>query len=173
VIWKESKQQMGYQIGDTVVHSNYGLGKIINIDEKDINGDRFSCYVVNIRDLLIWVKQNSIGEACIRLPTGESECKKLFSILQSPAEALPDDRFDRKTTLSQKLKGGQLSLICEIVRDLIHLKRVKKLNDNDSQILEKATNFLLAEWTFSFAITDRQAQQKLEELLTIPVESIN
>ena len=53
---------MDYHIGDKVIHSNYGLGEIIQMDEKTIHGHQTSCYVVRVRDLTIWVPADNSVE---------------------------------------------------------------------------------------------------------------
>jgi len=44
-----------FQVGEKVVHWNYGMGEILQLDEKLLAGQMTRCYVVRIRDLTIWV----------------------------------------------------------------------------------------------------------------------
>jgi len=158
---------MNYQVGDKVIHYNYGLGEIVQMDDKFIHERQMQCYVVRTRDLTIWVTADEPGHSSIRLPTPRSDFEKLFAILRSPGEPLPVDRYDRKTHLLARMKNGELASICSVIRDLTSYRRAKKLNDYDKSTLERAQSFLLAEWMHSLAVTQVQASNELMQLLGV------
>jgi len=156
---------MDYHIGDKVIHSTYGLGEIVHIEEKVIHDRPTNCYVFRTNELTIWIPINDLHQNSLRTPTLPGEFVRLFSILTSPGEALPEDRVLRKDQLIEHMKNGQLVSICHVVRDLTHLKRIKKLNDQEKSILERATNSLLTEWIYSLGVTQYQAQQAMANML--------
>jgi RNA polymerase-interacting CarD/CdnL/TRCF family regulator len=154
-----------FQAGDQVVHWNYGLGEIIQVDEKRLYGQTLQYYMVKIRDLTIWVPVSEAGEISLRYPTPPRDFEALFSILSGPAQLLSDDRLMRKTQLGDQLKDGKLSSVCQTVRDLTFRRRTKKMSETDKAIMERAQNFLLSEWAFSLSITVVQARTHLNYLL--------
>lgn len=156
---------MEYLIGDTVIHRHYGLGEIVDLDEKFIHERQMLCYVVRIRDLSLWVTADEPGKSNLRRPTPESDFENLFAILRSPGGQLPVNRFERKTHLIERMKDGKLTSICSVIRDLTLCRREKRLNDNDKSTLERAQSFLLTEWRYSVSVTSAQANQDLMKLL--------
>lgn len=156
---------MDYQVGDKVIHWNYGLGEIIGLDEKFIHERQMLCYVVRIRDLTIWVEAEDTSGSSLRLPTPGGDFENLFTILHSPGEPLPIDRFERKIQLSDRMKDGKLVSICSVVRDLSFYRQAKKLNYNDKSTLDRAVSFLLDEWMFSLSVSLAQANSELGHLL--------
>ena len=160
-----SERDMSFQVGDQVIHWVYGLGEIIQLDEKVLSGHTGKYYVVQIRDLTLWVPLNETGEHCLRFPTPARDFQKLFRILASPGEPLSPDRFMRKTQLTELLKDGTLESICRVVRDLMYYKRTKKINENDNSILAHARNFLLNEWSVALSVPVQQAESELRNLL--------
>jgi RNA polymerase-interacting CarD/CdnL/TRCF family regulator len=156
---------MGFHIGDKVIHWTYGLGEIVQIEEKTILGRPTNCYVVRTPDLTIWIPIDDLQQRSLRLPTTPDEFTRLFAILTSPSEDLTEDRVMRKDLLMAQMKDGQLASICRVVRDLTHFKRVKKLNDQEKSILERAMNSLLTEWTYSLGMPLNQAHQAMTNLL--------
>lgn len=158
---------MDYQVGDKVIHWNYGLGEIIQMDERLIHERQTLCYVVRIRDLTIWVTADEPEKLSIRMPTPRRDFEKLFAILRSPAEPLPVDRYERRTHLVGRMKDGTLVSMCEVIRDLVSHRRQKALNDNDKLTLERARNFLLAEWAHSLSISSIQANDDLQQMLGV------
>ena len=160
-----SERDMSFQVGDQVIHWVYGLGEITQLDEKVLSGHTDKYYVVQIRDLTLWVPLNETGEHCLRFPTPARDFQKLFRILASPGEPLSPDRFMRKTQLTELLKDGTLESICRVVRDLMYYKRTKKINENDNSILAHARNFLLNEWSVALSVPVQQAESELKNLL--------
>lgn len=156
---------MNFQVGDKVIHRSYGLGEILQLDVKVISGAKTLCYVVKIRDLTLWVPVNQNGNSSLRRPVSEKEFKHLFDILSGPGESLPDERFERKNFLSEKLKEGKIESTCRIVRDLSVFSHVKKLNESDASMLRQAREFLLEEWQVVLSVTLSQAERELEHLL--------
>ena len=156
---------MGFQIGDKVIHSTYGLGEIAKIEEKNIHDHLMNCYVFRTPDLMIWVPINDDDQHSLRLPTPPNEFAGLFDILAGPSEKLVEDRVQRKNQLMAQIKDGQLGAICQVVRDLTHFKRVSKLNDNERDILERVNKSLLTEWTYCLGVPLLQAQQSLASML--------
>jgi CarD family transcriptional regulator len=156
---------MVFHTGDKVIHWTYGLGEVVNIDEKIIGGHPTNCYVVRTSDLMIWIPINDQQLNSLRVPTPPEDFNRLFAILTGPSEKLLEDRLQRKDQLMARMKDGQLSSICRVVRDLTHFKRNTKLNDQEKSILERAMNSLLTEWTYSLGMPLSQAHQAMTSLL--------
>jgi RNA polymerase-interacting CarD/CdnL/TRCF family regulator len=154
-----------FQVGEKVVHWNYGMGEIVQLDEKLLAGQMTHCYVVRIRDLTIWVPIHQMGDSSLRLPTPRDEFKNLFAILSSPGELLSNDRLERRTQLIEKIRDGKLESVCQVVRDLSLYSQAKKLNDHDKTILERAQNFLLNEWRLALTVSLPEAEGELKRLL--------
>jgi CarD family transcriptional regulator len=160
------RREMSFQVGDKVIHWAHGLGEIVRIEEKTIHGHLANCYVVHTSTLTIWIPIDDLPQHSLRLPTLPDEFGRLFAILTEPSETLQEDRVLRKDQLMAQMRDGQLASICRVVRDLTHFKRSKKLNDQEKNILEQATNSLLTEWTYSLGLPLNQAQQEMTNLLS-------
>ena len=156
---------MNYQIGDKVIHGTFGLGEIIRIEARNIHDQPTNCYVVRTADLTIWVPIDEVEQHSLRLPTTPEEFSSMIAILSSPGEELPIDRHQRQSQLQNQIKDGQLGSICRAVRDLRHLQRSKRLNDSERYLLDRSSQSLLTEWTYSLGISRSQAQQTLTNLL--------
>ena len=156
---------MGFHIGDKVIHCTHGLGEIVQIEQKTIRDHPASCYVVRIHEMMIWIPIDDLQQHSLRLPAQPDEFVGLFAILTGPGEKLQEDRLLRKDQLMAQMRDGQLASICRVVRDLTQFKRIKPLNDQEKSILERATNSLLTEWTYSLGLPLDQAQQAMTNLL--------
>ena len=158
-------QKPSFQVGDQVIHWAYGLGKIIQLDEKELSGHIEQYYVVKIRDMTLWVPINETGESSMRCLTPARDFQKLLKILSSPGEPLSDDRLERKKQLMDRLKDGTVESICRVIRDLALNKRRIRMNENDKVIQNRAMNLLLDEWSIVLSVSIQQAGHELQELL--------
>jgi RNA polymerase-interacting CarD/CdnL/TRCF family regulator len=158
---------MEFQVGDDVIHRIFGYGEITNIEDRIINESEVRCYVVQLTNMTIWVPADIPGQNSLRNPTPPKEFNKIINILTSPYEIMEEDRLLRKKHLQDQLRDGQLSSICQVVRDLTHYKQSSKLNDQEKKILEHAIDSLLTEWSHSLEISLEQAKESLQNLLQV------
>ncbi len=156
---------MEFRAGDKVVHNMYGPGEVLRLEEKELQGQTEMCYVVQVKDLTLWVPVNQAVPGRLRVLTSRDEFEALFSVLRATPQEISTDRFDRKTQLTDQLRSGAIRSVCEVVRDLNYHRRTKKLNDVDLAILERAQSFLLAEWRMAFSISQSEAERELKQLL--------
>lgn len=147
------------------MHQIYGVGEIIHQQEKTFSGQTAPYYVVQIRDLTVWVPTDEVENHSLRLPTSTGDFKALFKILGSTPQPLPADRLERKTWLSTQLRSSGLEGICRVVRDLSNSRQGKPLYDTEKALLERAQNLLLDEWTLSLNVPREQAEAEMKRLL--------
>ena len=159
---------MDFKIGDTVIHCKYGLGTIVRLEEQTFSFGKTLYYVVQIRDITIWVPVDAQVMSRMRLPTPQDEFPRLFSILNEPGGNLPVDRLERKRYLVEELKDGKAESCCRVVRDLSFFQYGKTFNENDRLVLKQASDSLLGEWEFSLSIPLALAQVNLHSLLVKP-----
>ena len=161
---------MNFYKGDMVMHWSHGIGQIVNLEERALSGAKAVYYVVQVRDMTVWVPADSKVGSRLRPPTPKFRFQRLLAILSSPTEPLPEDRLERKTRLQELLQDGRPESLCQIVRDLsaYHKQLGKPMNDHDQLVLKQARTTLLGEWGFVLSITHAQAENELYRLLTSP-----
>ena len=159
---------MNFHKGDTVMHWTYGIGQILNLEERALAGSKTIYYVVQVRDMTVWVPADSKVGSRLRSPTPKTRFQRLLAILSSPSEPLPEDRLERKNRLLELLNDGRPESLCQVIRDLSAYQKQKgrPMNDNDQMILKQSRNTLLGEWGFVLSITPAQAEHELHRLLT-------
>ena len=157
--------QTAFHVGDKVIHWSYGPGEIIQMDEKEINGNIIRCYVLKVGDLTLWVPVEDNGENCIRPLTKPEDFERIFVILAAPGEPLSNDIMERKKIVRQRMRAGTLESLSQVVRDLTYHKRNGKMTENDRAFLEQTRNLLLEEWCLVLAVPMDEAEQELTRLL--------
>jgi RNA polymerase-interacting CarD/CdnL/TRCF family regulator len=158
---------MNFYKGDMVMHWTHGIGHIVNLEERALADLKTIYYVVEVRDMTVWVPADSKVGSRLRPPTPRDQFEQLLAILSSPSEALPEDRLERKTRLLELLQDSRPESLCQVIRDLYAYQKQlgKPMNDNDQMILKQSRNLLLGEWGFVLSITPAQAEHELHRLL--------
>ena len=159
---------MNFHSGDMVVHWTYGIGQIVSLEVRALEGSKVVYYVVQVGDMTVWVPADSKVGSRLRTPTSKSRFQQLLAVLARPSEPLPEDRLERKTRLLELLQDGRPESLCQVIRDLTAYQKqqVRPLNDNDQMVLKQSKKTLLGEWGFVLSITPAQADHELHRLLT-------
>jgi CarD family transcriptional regulator len=156
---------VNYEIGDTIVHWTHGLGTVVAIDQKDIAGVKQQYYVIQVELFKFWVPVEEANQGSIRHPTESIQFVRLFDILRTPGELLPDHQYQRKMHLRERMQKRTLGDLCHVIRDLSDLAHQHTLNQNDSAVLFRAEEHLLDEWVLSLGVERSKALHELEGLL--------
>jgi len=160
---------MKFGIGDSVVHWNYGIGQVIQLEERTVSDRKIMYYAVQVGDMTVWVPADDKLETRLRQPTPEKIFKKMLAILSSPSEPLPEDGWDRRRYIQELLKDGRVETLCRAIRDLSAIQRIKPLNDYDKSLMKHMQVVLLGEWGLVLSITPESAERELNHLLTATV----
>ena len=163
---------MNFREGDSVMHCTYGLGKIIQLEERALYGPTMLYYAVQIGDMTVWVPSDDKLETRLRAPTRGKEFQRLLDILTGPGEPLPSDRHERKELLAEWLKDGRAESLCRVIRSLASYRQVRSLSDNDQNLMKRTQHALIGEWCYSLSVTAAQAEHEMHLLLT-PSVSVN
>ena len=162
---------MDFHVGDPVVHSTYGLGQIVDLEERALAGQKKLYYFVQIQNLTVCVPADDKAENRLRRPTPKAAFKKLFTILSGPSKPLSGDRHERKIQLRKDLADGDVETVCRVIRDLSSYGQRKPLNDDDKNILKRAWGSLRGEWGFSLSVPPAEVDIEIHRLLNHTVEN--
>ena len=156
---------MSFQIGDKVIHATHGFAEIVNVETKEVSGTSSEYYVVQTKNLMLWIPVLEPIQGNLRLPTSKSKFIDLWSILRSHSLPFSDFRKERKSQIHTRITGGASESTCGLIRDLSFCRRNKQLNEYESTIYKRAVNMLMDEWQYSMSVTQAQASLELNALL--------
>jgi RNA polymerase-interacting CarD/CdnL/TRCF family regulator len=157
---------MAFKIGDTVVLSDHGVGKVVRLEEKRFAGAAARLYYeVNTAKSTIWVPADASAKAALRALVTSAELPRYRRILASAPTELDADRRQRQLAVSQRLRQNTFQVLCEVVRDLSARGWHKTLNETDMLSLRKARESLCDEWSTAAGIPLAEAIHEVDELL--------
>jgi len=150
--------------GDRVVYPMYGAGIIVDLEDKMVDGQTNTYYVLSIpiNNLKILVSVNNIETAGIRpvLPSGD-----LSAIIESAEEGAFLDKTNwnqRYRENLQKIKSGCLSETASVFKGLRRREKTKGLSSAEKKMLTTAKQIILSEIILSFNVEKETAENILE-----------
>jgi CarD family transcriptional regulator len=112
---------MMFRIGDTVIHPGYGAGKVVDIEKLQCLGSDKPYYSIELSDgfkTRVWVPVGDAGKRGVRHPTPMSQLGQIWRVLRAGPETLSPDHKERHESLQEKLRGGDIFRVAEVVRDM-------------------------------------------------------
>jgi CarD family transcriptional regulator len=154
------------KIGDLVVHPAYGIGDIVEIEERRFSQHRTRLYYkVALPRRTIWIPVEAQEASGLRLVTAKSDLDYYRSLLKSSPVSLGKNHHRRHLELANRLKEGSFQVMCEVVRDLTVSGWQKPLGRSDAAILQKTRERLLQEWATSASVSMAEATAEIDTLL--------
>ena len=154
-----------FQIGDKIVYPMQGAGIIESIDVQDFQGEKkkYCTIKLPINKMQIMIPMDKIENTSIRLIVDNSTLESAFRLFHNGEETDESLNYKQRYKLnSEKMKTGNLKESIEVIRDLVHLNKDKKLNTNEMEMLRNARKCLISEVGLIKGIPEDQANELLE-----------
>jgi CarD family transcriptional regulator len=119
-----------FHIGETVVHPEYGAGKIREIRELSSLGQEereyYSIQLIGDPDTTVMVPLDREDQIGLREPITAAELRSVWEVLRAAPRELPSNYKKRCKIVEAKLREGALELIAEVVRDLAARRQTER-----------------------------------------------
>jgi CarD family transcriptional regulator len=156
-----------FKVGDKAVYPAQGVAEVIDIEEKDIAGNRQTFYVLRILDtdrkILVPVKNaDAVG---LRQVITEPEIQEIFDILRERTIAFDNQTWNRRYRgFMDKIKTGSIYDVAEVLRDLYRLKTDKQLSFGERRMLDTARNLIVKEIAIARKLTEENVRDEIEAI---------
>ena len=74
---------MNFYKGDMVMHWSHGIGQIVDMEERALSGEKAVYYVVQVRDMTVWVPADNKVGSRLRPHSPSSVLRACFRIIWS------------------------------------------------------------------------------------------
>jgi CarD family transcriptional regulator len=137
-----------FDVGDKAVYPGHGVGVIEAIESKAISGREQLFYILRIADngMTIMIPTGNINVVGLREVVPPLEISRVFRILKERQVSPDTQTWNRRyREYMEKINGGSIFSIAEVLRDLQVLKMGKNLSFGERKILDTAKNLLVKE----------------------------
>ena len=157
-----------YKKNQEIVYPLHGVGKIVEIEEKDFREKKLLYYeiYIDISDMTVMVPVEKADELGIRPIVGPSESKKALGIISEKYEPVPSDWKIRYQMNLDHLKSGTIQDIAIVVRTLYHRSKIKELPILERKLFDNALRLLIDELSFSL----NKDKNEIEEIIFSKME---
>jgi len=160
-----STQDGKYSRGDQIVHSQYGVGEIVDITEKILGEKPILYYVVKTINSTYWLPVAKADNKRVRLIVSPRKIKEAIKMLKQKPAQMDDQHEIRKERITEVTASGELIQTAELVRDLAYRKATANLNSSEQKAYENLMTRLVMEWAASMKITADYVLQSVNQLL--------
>jgi len=162
------KQTLRFKVGDWIVHDNYGVGVVVDILEKILDGNKEMYFKVSTEDIEYWLPSSKAKAEHIKTIRSEKEFDQAIQIISEPPDLMSEPHNRNKRLINERWLDGSLPARAALLRDLHGRNTVRELGYDEKKIFEKAQNFFITEWVISNpSLTRIKAKQRLDEALKL------
>ena len=164
---KEKKVKKIFSTKDYVVYPTHGVGKVIDIEKREVVGQKLEMYVIEFpnMDMLVRVPVDKTKLNNLRKVSRPGKIQTIFKILTEKAKIKRTMWSRRAQEYDQKINSGEIEQIAEVVRDLNRADSQAEQSYSERQLFELAYGRLLREIIVSLKITDEAGKKKVDKLL--------
>lgn len=157
---------MQLKIGDQVVHPAFGIGHIVELEQKQFYQEGAHMYykITRHKDSM-WLRVEAQETSGLRLVTPKSELTHYRDLLKSSPTPFNTDHQQQQRDLVSRLKQGSFQGVCEVMRDLTAWGWQKPLGQADATTLLKTQDSIYQEWATAADISVIEATKEVDSLL--------
>lgn len=155
-----------FEIGDRVVHPQHGVGKVVQLEDREFErGDSRRYYEIHIPGgSTVWVPVDLTNSGLRRLADRAELARCRMVLSARPAPLMQDGRV-RQSALVEHLRQGTLAAQCEVVRDLSAFVAHKPAYGTITGFLEAMLRVLCQEWAIVEDVSMSEAMMEITSLL--------
>ena len=166
---------MAFQVGETVIHPNYGAGVITEIKERRTLGAGKRYYSIELLGdpgTIVMVPLGNEDKVGLRPPISKSRVSHLWRILHAAPQALPSEHKKRYAVVEDRLRDGDVFQIAEAVRDLAwRREETRDLTRVGKRLYETGLGFLASELAVVQGSDVHTAEAQIAERLEAHIAS--
>jgi CarD family transcriptional regulator len=138
------KKSAMFKVNQKVVYPSQGVGKIVEILDKQFNSETLSYYKIylEVTDMIIMVPVDKVEELGVRAIVKPAEAQQALDTIGEDFEPVTTDWKLRYQMNLDLLKKGTVADIATIVRCLYHRSKVKELPVLERKLYDSAKKLL-------------------------------
>lgn len=158
---------MNFQIGEKIVYPNHGIGTIENISTRSFGTqfERFYLLRLTYNSMTVMVPFSHVEDVGLRKVTKNGEVAKVLIFLAEGICKWKCDWKDRFKENSERMRGGSLLEVAEVMKTLLILQKQKPLSFREKKMLDRARHMLITEVSTSRSLCDQAAEALLDKAL--------
>ncbi len=150
-----------FTIGDKIVYPMHGAGTIVSIEKEEVLGKEKDYYIIlmPINKMRVMVPVDMAQEVGVREVSDDEIIDEVLEILSEKEDKMPTNWSRRYRKNLDKIKGGDICEIAEVVRNLQAMHEEKGLSTGEKKMLDNAVQILSSEIALVKDIGETEAME--------------
>ena len=154
-----------YSPGDWLIHRVYGVGQVVDLEEKQLQKKVRSFYRVKTNDSTFWLPLEKAGSQRVEpLPSKRTVQRAIAALGKTPGE-MSEKAKERKSRIEEVRSSGSLLSTARLIRDLTHQNTVKKLTATEMDALNVLTERFLKIGSVCLGLEISDVRKRLNQKL--------
>jgi CarD family transcriptional regulator len=156
-----------FEVGDKVIYPNHGLGIVERIETRTIMETTCGFYSLRMLDsgTIVLVPLDNVDGVGLRRAIGDSEVKKLFTLLGNGKIDSHQNWKGRFKDNSDKMRTGSIYDVVDVLKNLTFLAKSKNLSFREKRMLDRAKFLVVSEISEVVGDTAETVDQKVDKAL--------
>ncbi|MCQ2585194.1 MAG: CarD family transcriptional regulator [Treponema sp.] len=159
-----------FRVNQKVVYPSQGVGKILEVFERDFKGEKTPYYKIYIEasDMVVMVPVANAESLGIRQIVGKDDAKAAMELLSEEGDPITSDWKLRYQMNLDLLKKGTVKDIATIVRTLYNRSKVKELPILERKLYDSAKKLLIDEISIALGMSEKEVENQIHLKLEPP-----
>jgi CarD family transcriptional regulator len=158
---------MTFVIGEKVVYPNQGIGTIENISSRAFGTQFEKFYLLKLlySSMTVMVPFSNVTNIGLRKITKTNEVSRVLAFLATGKTDCPADWKYRFKENTDKMQGGSLLHVAEVLKSLLVLQEEKPLSFREKKMLDRSRHLLVTELAIAKGVGEPEAEALIEKAL--------
>lgn len=164
-----------FNIGDTIIYPNQGLGVIEDIQDESYFGQNFRIYHVRIlsNNTLVLVPYSNTKEIGIRRPISEASVEKIFDFMRNGGVDVTMNWKGRYKEYLNLMKSGVMVDVVLVLKSLFYLNLIKPLSFREKKMMEKAKELVVSEISEVSSSPSSEIEKRVFDMLSLCFKNVS
>ena len=155
-----------FDIGDNIVYPNHGAGTIVDVEVKEVLGEKKEYYVMKlpIGDMKVMIPKDNVEEIGLRNVIDEETVENVYKVLAGEQSEMSQNWNRRYRANTEKIKTGDIFEVAEVVRNLTIRDIVKGLSTGEKKMLGNSRQILISELVLAEEADEEVVQEKIDTI---------
>lgn len=162
----------GLSQGDWIIHSRYGLGQVVGVEEKTLDDCKRPYYNVKTDTFSYWLSSANLESGRIRRIAQSEEFYQALNLISAEPALLDENFRTRMQGINDLIAENSILSKAQLIRDM-HARNVKKdIHANERGILDMQKDQFIEEFIISCQIPEKTAREQIRVALAKSSENI-
>jgi RNA polymerase-interacting CarD/CdnL/TRCF family regulator len=154
-----------YNTGDWLVHTFHGVGQVLGLDEKEMDGEMNEYLKVETFNGIYWLSMKNIDTRRVRPVSAMSTFKNALDTIREKPEKMTEDFRARIAQITAVIRDGSLIRLARLIRDLSGKFRTTRLTHTEEEYFIDAKKRFVNEYSMAADLDRNEAEKKLRKAL--------